>query len=191
MKKIVTIVLVSLLSINASLAQDAVQPGYSTANLVNPQHSMPDLLLESSQLNNFLNENGTGLSTRFKREQRVKLYSLINSAVINKFQNQTLIKPVEQDTVLTNLFSWADGLGVYGGSAIYNNLKDNASAAQSPITKVPSQYQISLINDLLMVSSPDYNWQVTFPYYYMLTAMYDTINQGGNDTQIVSISTGM
>ena len=177
--------------VSVSLAQETVQAGYSTSNLSNPQYTLPDLLLESTQLNNFLNENGTGLSSRFKREQRVKLYALINSAVINKFQNQTIIKSIEQDTVLTNLFSWADDLGIYGGSTIYNELKQSNTASQIPKSKIPSQFEISFNNDLLRIASPAFNWQVTVPYYYMLTSLYNTINQGGNDTQIVSISTGM
>lgn len=190
MKKAISIIFILFLMTHVSSAQEKVQSGYSTSILKNPQHSYADLLLESTELNNFLNENGTGLSSRFKRDQRLKLYALINSYVINNFQSQGTIIPKDHDTLLTGMFSWAGELGVYGGNTIYNTLKDSDTPAQITKNKVPNQYELTFNQDLLTLASPSFNWKVSVPYYFMITSLYNAINQGGNDTQIVSIATG-
>ncbi len=180
---------VTLLPVCGS-AQQSVQQGYSTAPLRDPIFDVAGVLVETTAINNWLNSNYKGLSYQEMKGPREHLYYLIDSRVKDTFSRTGRIYPAEHDVILELLFSWAERLGAYGGSLVYNRLRSRASRELPTQLRAPKGMSIELNDDLLKVQSVDGRWSVAFPYYFMLWNVADFNAKNGLRTQIIALSTG-
>jgi hypothetical protein len=174
----------------ATNAQQAVQGGYSTEPLHDPVFDMAGVTVETTAINNWLNSNYQGLSYEQMKGPREHLYYLIDSRIKDTYSRTGKIVPIEHDIILELLFSWAERLGAYGGSLVYNRLRSPSSRQIPPTLQVPKGMSIGLKNDLLSVKSAEGRWSVDFPYYFMLWNVADLNAKNGLRTQLIALSTG-
>ena len=141
-------------------------------------------------INNWLNSNYAKLTNGDMKGPREHLYYLIDSKIKHIFITQGAILPNEPDPLLGILFSWSERLGVYGGALVHKALKTPESTQSPSYMKVPEHFSLDLDGDLFRVSSNDYSWSVTFPYYFMISRLQEFDATNGLRTQILMVSTG-
>lgn len=171
-------------------AQQSVQQGYSTAPLRDPIFDVARVTVETTAINNWLNSNHKSLSYQDMKGPREHLYYLIDSRVKDTFSRTGKIYPSEHDIILEILFSWAERLGGYGGSLVYNRIRSPKSRELPSQMRTPKGMSIELKDDLLRVQSVDGRWSVGFPYYFMLWNVADFNTKNGLRTQVIALSTG-
>lgn len=165
------------------------QLGYSTAPLRNPIFDPARVAVETASFNNWLNENYGSLDSDQIAGPREHLYYLIDSHVKHTFASTGQVLPVAPDLVSELLFSWAERLGVYGGSLVFNRVRGPAAAQQKPLNALPKGIQLDLRSDLLHIQS-DLGWSVSVPYYFMIGQVGDFRAANGLRTQLAVVSTG-
>lgn len=178
------------LSVSASDTEPTVpQSGYSTAPLREPIFDSARVAVETASFNNWLNEKYGSLGSDQMAGPREHLYYLIDSHVKHTFDSTGQVLPVAPDLVLERLFSWAERLGVYGGSLVFNRVRGPAAAQQKPLNALPKGIDLDLRSDLLHIQS-DLGWSVSVPYYFMIGKVDDFTAPNGLRTQLAVISTG-
>lgn len=188
-RRLIVLGFAALLPICSS-AQQSVQQGYSTAPLKDPIFDVARVTVETTAINNWLNSNYKSLSYQDMKGPREHLYYLIDSRVKDTFSRTGKIYPPEHDIIVELLFSWAERLGVYGGSLVYNRIRSPKSRELPSQMRTPKGMSIELKDDLLRVQSIDGRWSVGFPYYFMLWNVADFNAKNGLRTQVIALSTG-
>ena len=163
--------------------------GYSTAPIHSPLFDEAQVVVEAVRINNWLNDNLQSLPPEDVKWPREHLFYLIDSRVKQIYAEQGHVLPLEHDLVLELLFSWAEPLGVHGGSEIFNVIKAPSTPARVSESKLPEGISLALDKDLLRLKS-SLGWEVTFPYYFMFFDAKDFVAKNGPRTQLFIISTG-
>ena len=181
----------ALLLLLAPLAQagDQTIAGYSKEPLRALLFDEAQIAVETMAINNWLNANIQKLTYDQMKGPREHLYYLIDSRVKQHYMSEKRVLPEKHDLILEVLFSWAEPLGVFGGSQIFNAVKAESSPPRTPGMKLPEGLSVSLAKDLLTVHSTS-GWSVSFPYYFMIWNVSDFTAKGGPRTQLVALSTG-
>jgi len=167
----------------------AQQKGYSTDPLANPIFDSARVIVETTAINNWLNANYKSLSGDQMKGPREHLYYLIDSRVKDTYARTGKILPAEHDIILELLFSWAERLGAYGGSLVYNKVRLPSSRQIPTSLQPPKAISLVLEDDLLTARSTG-GWSVKFPYYFMVWNIGDFDAANGLRTQVVALSTG-
>ncbi|MES2947652.1 MAG: hypothetical protein V4858_03830 [Pseudomonadota bacterium] len=170
-------------------AGDEAIAGYSKEPLRAPLFDEAQIAAETMAINNWLNANIQKLTYDQMKGPREHLYDLIDSRVKQHYASEQRVLPKKHDLMLEILFSWAEPLGGFGGSQIFNSVKAGSSPTRTPGMKLPEGLSISLAKDLLTVQSSA-GWSVSFPYYFMIWNVGDFTAKGGPRTQLVALSTG-
>ena len=189
----IVIVLTSVFLLTATTAADPDQhelKGYSSAPLKQPIFSAAEVAVRTTRFNNWLNTKAENLEGEQLKQAREHLYYLINSHIKHRVANKQPIVPSEPDLILATLFSWSERLGVYGGYLLHNQLKVPSWEQQTPINTLPGDMALSLRKGLFNLSSKTGNWQVDYPYYFMLQDVREFTNTAGHPTNFLSIATG-
>lgn len=184
------LILCALLLPAVAAGQSTVQGGYSTQTLREPIFTGPQVLAESVKLNNWLVNHYGKLSADRMKGPREHLYYLIDSRVKEIYANSKQVMPPGPDPVLAGLFGWAERLGVYGGSQIFNRLRSDKAEAQAPGLPLPQGMSVELRKDMLHVESGTGGWSVDFPYYFMLWRVGDFTASNQQRMQVIAVSTG-
>lgn len=171
-------------------ATEVPQKGYTTIILREPVFNMAKVAVETTRINNWLNLNYKKLTYEQMKGPREHLYYLIDSYMKDRYAREKRILPREHDRILEVLFSWAERLGVYGGTLVYNAIKSPKSAEMEPLLKLPDQISLTLEGDLLSISASAEGWSVKIPYYFMIWNVNDFTATNGLRTQLVALSTG-
>ena len=166
------------------------QKGYSPEPLKSPVFDYAHVIVDATMFNNWLNTNHSKLNVETMKGPREHLYYLLSSYVSELYKRDQVILPKEHDLILEILFSWSERLGVYGGSLVYNQIKNKKMKSMPELMKVPKNFNLSLENDLYLLTSPSNIWSVKFPYYFMIGTISDFKATNGMQTQVASISTG-
>ncbi len=193
MKEILTAAVLVFAAFSTSFADDVievVQRGYTTSTLSEPVFDQAKVAVETTMINNWLNENYDRLTDEQLKGPREHLYYLIDSHIKYIYSNGSKILPSEHDLILQILFSWAERLGVYGGALAYNAVKSPNAPEMEPHLNMPSSMSIDLEDDLFVIRSDVHGWRVNVPYYFMTWLMNDFAATNGMPTQLVSLSTG-
>jgi hypothetical protein len=172
----------------AVTAQDPI-PGYSVEPLRTPIFDEAQIAVEAMAINNWLNANIQKLTYDQMKGPREHLYYLIDSRVKQHYAAEKRVLPEKHDLILEILFSWAEPLGVFGGSHAFNAVKAPSSSARTPGMKLPEGISLNLTRDLFTVQSSS-GWSISFPYYFMVWNVSDFTAKGGPRTQLVALSTG-
>jgi hypothetical protein len=170
-------------------ADEAAIAGYSTEPLRALLFDEAQVAVETTALNNWLIANIKTLTYEQMKGPREYLYYLIDSRVKQQYATEKQVLPSKRDLILEMLFSWAEPLGVFGGSQAFNAVKDPALTAQEPTLKLPEGISLSLAKDLFTIHSTS-GWTVSFPYYFMIGTVREFIATSGSRTQMVIVSTG-
>jgi hypothetical protein len=170
-------------------ADEAPIAGYSTEPLRAPLFDEAQIAVETTAINNWLIANIKSLTYEQAKGPREYLYYLIDSRVKQHYATEKQVLPTKHDLILEMLFSWAQPLGVVGGSLAFNAVKDPASAAQDPAIKLPEGISLSLAKDLFSMHSTS-GWTLSFPYYFMIGRVRDFTTTSGSRAQLVIVSTG-
>lgn len=169
--------------------EDAVTPGYSTELLREPIYNEAEVAVGTTKINNWLVANIEKLTPDQMHKPREQLYYLIDSRVKLHYAKHGRVLPAEKDPMLATLFSWAEPLGIYGGSLAFNALKSDKYPAQAPALSLPDGISLTLRGDLFTMKSTA-GWSFSFPYYFMVGQVMDTTVKDGSRVQMVVISTG-
>lgn len=186
--RIVPSLVLILVSLSALAGEEPIA-GYSTEPLRAPLFDEAQIAVETMAINNWLNANIQKLTYDQMKGPREHLYYLIDSRVKQHYATEKRVLPEKHDLILELLFSWAEPLGVFGGSDVYNAVKAPASPARTPGMKLPEGFSLKLSNDLFTIQSSS-GWAVSFPYYFMVWNVGDFTAKGGPRTQMVALSTG-
>jgi hypothetical protein len=181
--------LLLLLSTLSVQADEAPIAGYSAEPLRAPLFDEAQVAVETTAINNWLIANIKSLTYEQMKGPREYLYYLIDSRVKQHYATEKQVLPTKHDLILEMLFSWAEPLGVFGGSQAFNAVKDPASAGQDPTLKLPAGISLSLVKDLFTIHSAS-GWTVSFPYYFMIGRVREFTATSGSRTQLVIVSTG-
>jgi hypothetical protein len=181
--------LLLLFSTLSAQAEEVPIAGYSTEPLRAPLFNEAQIAVETTTINNWLNDNIQKLTYEQMKGPREYLYYLIDSRVKQHYAAERRVLPAKHDLILEMLFSWAEPLGVFGGSQAFNAVKDPASPAKDPVMKLPDGISLILVKDLFAIQSTS-GWTLSFPYYFMIGRVRDFTAKGGARTQLVIISTG-
>lgn len=194
MRKAILAAITSLIIAAPGFAQNASQivpqQGYTTNTLSQPIYEVPELVVEATALNNWLNINYKNLTPAQMIGPREHLYYLINSYIKHLYTKDGIILPAESDLVLESLFYWSEQLAVFGGSQIFNAVKSADRPNMPELMQVPEPFVLSLEGDLFEIESKTEGWSVTFPYYFMVSTISDFTAKNGMRTQLISLSTG-
>lgn len=166
------------------------QQGYSIEPLSQSIFDPSQMSMELMALNGWLNENYTNLHPDTLKGLREHLYYIIDSRVKQIFSQTGRILPKEPDRLLANLLFWAETLGVYGGTLVYNAVKRTEDPPREPNLPLPPGFKLRLVDDLFELRSEEGQWSVRFPYYFMTFLIRNEIAYSGKQLQIVLISTG-
>lgn len=174
----------------ASELPEPIQGGYSTEPLRAPIFDEAQVAVETMAINNWLNSNIQNLTYEQMKGPREHLYYLIDSRVKQIYASEKRVLPKEHDLILEILFSWAEPLGVFGGTLAFNAVRSPRAVAKTPPMKLPDGIALNLTEDLFTVRS-EMGWSISFPYYFMIWNIGDfTAKDGGPRTQLVTLSTG-
>lgn len=185
------IVIATLLSVAPLIAEEAhspVQGGYSTEPLARAVFDPAFVAVDAVNFNNWLTENIGRMTWDSAKGPREHLFYLIDSWVKSHSDGATRVWPDGEDALLAMLFSWAEPLGVHGGSQIHNALKPADMPAAEAILPIPSGFEVDLRNDTLVLSTDD--WSVPVPFYFMIWRLQDLQPRNGPRTTVAVISTG-
>lgn len=167
-----------------------LQAGYSTEPVRAPIFDEARVAVEVAAFTEWLNGNYEALGEQQRRGPRDHLYYLIDSRVKHLFASTGAVKPAGEDLLLTTLFGWAERLGVYGGTFVSDSFRPaNAPAGRSTLP-VPESFRLKLDADVFELSSPEGEWSVEYPYYFMTWKLDDFEATSGMRTQMAVISTG-
>jgi len=175
----------------AYATEDTPQPGYTTSTLRDPIFDTLQVALEATTFNNWLIYNYESLTEREREGVREHLYYLIDSRIKALYLEKSVVLPEEHDILLDLLFSWAEPLGIYGGSLAFNAVNAPDAPDRPSLLTLPESMALSLEDDLFTVSSSLYNWQFDVPYYFMIWAIDDSAGSNGMQAQRVVLSTGV
>lgn len=166
------------------------QDGYSFAPLEDPIFDKTELVVEFVAFNNWLNSNYSSLSAETLKGPREHLYYILCSYVSELYKTEKVVIPKEHDALLQQMFFWSESLGVYGGSLVYNQLKNSDDEPMPEVMEVPGIFNLALEHDLFILGSSYNGWSVKFPYYFMIGDMQEFTTPNDMRTQVVTISTG-
>jgi len=186
--RLIPILLLLLSSLSAQSGETPIA-GYSTEPLRAPLFDEAQIAVETTALNNWLNANLHKLTYDQMRGPREHLYYLIDSRVRQHYEKEKRVLPEKHDLILEILLSWAEPLGVFGGSHAFNAVKAPATPPQAPGIKLPDSISLTLAKDMFTIQS-SFGWSVSFPYYFMVWNVGDITAKGGPRTQLVVLSTG-
>lgn len=189
MKKLIAIIFI-VISLPIFAGEYVPHQGYSPEPLNNPVYDYAHVIVDATVFNNWLNGNYSKLTAETMKGPREHLYYLLSSYVSALHKQDHIILPKEYDLVMEMLFSWSERLGVFGGSLVYNQIKNEKREPISPLMKIPEVFKLSLENDLYHLASSSNVWAVKFPYYFMISDMNNFQATNGMQTQVVIISTG-
>ncbi len=144
--------------------------------------------VDLARFNNWLNANYPKLDVETMKGPREHLYYLIDSHVKHTYAREQVVLPKEHDGLLEIMFSWAERLGVFGGSVVYNAVKSKDRDPQQPLMPIPSQFKLGMQGDMLVLSSA--HWSAQIPYYFMIWNIQESDAINGPRTQLVTLSTG-
>jgi len=151
--------------------------GYSTEPIISKAiFDAADVAVRTVHLNNWLNKNVDTLEGEKKKQIREHLYYLINSHLKHRYVNQESITPSNDDLILSTLFSWTERLGVFGGHLIYNHIKMTDWDAEEPKNILPENWSLTLNDGLFKLSSKSEDWEIFYPYYFMLADVRSFVN---------------
>jgi hypothetical protein len=168
----------------------SMQAGYSTAPLGRPVFDVARVAVESAALNDWLDANHAELMPEQMRGPREHLFYLIDSHAKHLYASTGAVKPAEPDLILRSLYSWAERLGVFGGSLVHDSLQPPGAEPGSPLLAVPESLSLELDADAFKLTSALGDWSVAFPYYFMIWNLGDLEARNGMRTQLAGISTG-
>ncbi len=172
------------------LAQENVPlPGYSLDPLQKPVFTQAETLIGTMRFNDWLIGNYQNINQRNFWYYREQLYYLISSHVSAIYENDRLVMP-DRDKILELLFYWTELLGVYGGSLVYNQIKEAEREPMKPMLDIPASMELSLEGDLFRVGSKNGGWSVRFPYYFMISILDQKITDSGTKLEQMMVSTG-
>lgn len=165
---------------------------YSKSPLLNPVYGFAEVTEEIGSYHEWLEEKFNKIPNTMHPVFRERLYYLLSSYVSGISQKDNTILPVEFDENIATTFKWAEKLGIFGGSLLYESFKQPTSPSIETINKIPSNFQISIDNDRIVLASKKDIWSVNAPYYFMIQNL-GTIGRYkdvSSDTHAVAISTG-
>ena len=188
--RIATFCVLTLIA-QASNAQpdQQVQAGYSLELLSQPIFGPAEVAIETARLNNWLNENYEAMRPEQYKGPREYLFYLIDSHVKNIYARDGKLLPTEPDLILQTLYAWAERLGVYGGSMVFNEVRLPSEPEMALMLEPPASIAISMNGDLLRIESPPH-WGFDVPYYFMPFIVTEFTANNGMPTQFLAISTG-
>lgn len=167
----------------------APQAGYSLEPLSQPVFGPAEVAVGTAKLNNWLNENYEAMAPEQYKGPREYLYYLIDSHVKEIYAREGRILPTEPDLILQTLFSWAERLGVYGGSITFNQVRLSSMPEMPMALELPPSITVSIHGDLLRIESIA-NWRFVVPYYFMPYMVTAFTANNGMPTQFLAIATG-
>src|SRR5258706_9485845 len=95
-----------------SLSAGGQTAGYSDVPLQKPVMDPARALVESVEINNWLNANSGQLTQQQRQSVREHLHALIDSRVKELYLREKTILPKGPDPVLAMLYAWGGRLGV-------------------------------------------------------------------------------
>lgn len=164
---------------------------YSTAPLRQPLYAGADLAAQIEAYDIWLSENLDTIANVDVSAAREHLFALIDSVARNRFASDGVIYSERDAEDMRILFARAEGLGVYGGSLVLNQLigVDEPVPQTQPETQ-PNTFGLTLDGTDFTLSSKLGGWSVSYPYNFMLWTLADFTPAIGARTQSVSLSTG-
>jgi hypothetical protein len=187
------LILLCLLSSSPAIATTvgpAPRESYATKAVSQPVFDTAQVVVGTTMLNNWLNDNYSKLTPEQMTGPREHLYYLIDSHIKQQFEQTGKVLPSEKDLILEILFSWSDRLGVFGGSQVYKALTAKAGNDLPTTMRVPDSFSLAMDRDLLRVRSQTGEWSVAVPYYFMIWQLKEFTATNGMKTQLLMVSTG-
>ncbi len=166
------------------------QSGYTTDLLKEPIYSDVEIAIRSTRMNNWLNEHYEKLTEGQLKNIREDLYYMISSYAKNLYGQKKKILPDQPDIMLDTLLSWADRLGVYGGTEVFSHIRSTNFSKSTQKTKLPDFLTLGMENDLIHVKAKEDGWRFKIPYYFMIFMAKQFVVTNGMQTQMMAISTG-
>ncbi|MFC4348795.1 hypothetical protein ACFO5Q_13155 [Kordiimonas lipolytica] len=166
------------------------QINYTAITPLKAIYSEAEVAVYTAKLNNWLNANIDRISEDRLPQIREHLYYLINSHNKNQYGGVATAPIGEPDLILATLFSWAERLGVYGGSMVYEAVKPLKMGPIPSSRHVPDSFTLTFENGMLQVGSKTGAWHTRVPYYFMVGDLRDFTANNGQQTQLAIISTG-
>lgn len=173
-----------------SLNADGQTAGYSALPLQKPVMDTARVLVESIEINNWLNVNSGHLTQQQRQSVREHLHALIDSRVKEMYLRERAILPKGPDPVLAMLYAWGGRLGVFGADQVYARIKGDYSVQPPAGPRAPMGLDISLKGDALKVTSGAGRWEVSFPYHFFVFEMQNSTDAEGRRLEAIVVSTG-
>jgi hypothetical protein len=148
------------------------------------------VLVESVEINNWLNANSGQLTQQQRQSVREHLHALIDSRVKELYLREKAILPKGPDPVLAMLYGWGGRLGVFGADQVYARIKGDYPVQPPAGPRAPMGMDISFKGDSLKVTSGTGKWEVSFPYYFFVFEMQNSTDAEGRRLEAVVVSTG-
>lgn len=177
-----------ILSVSTSYPQDG--KSYSRKPLSDPIRDGAKNLVEFMALNNWLNVHYDSAPAERHKALKERLYSIIDSHVKHYFASKESLLPADSDFVLTQCFTWATIMGVYGAHSVLEKLNSNIANSLQVAAPIPSSFNLTVQGEMIDLSSAWGNWRVDFPYYFMVLRLKQFKASNDLQTQMASISTG-
>ncbi|VAW05481.1 hypothetical protein MNBD_ALPHA01-2196 [hydrothermal vent metagenome] len=166
------------------------QAGYTTDLLKEPIYSETQIVIRATKMNNWLNEHYEKLTLGQIKNVREDLYYMISSYAKNLYTAKKRILPDQPDIMLDILLSWADRLGIYGGTEVFTQIRTTSFSDSTRKTKLPDFLTLDMENDLIKVTAKADGWHFKIPYYFMIFEAKQFAATNGMQTQMIVISTG-
>lgn len=163
---------------------------YSVLMPIDPIYDDAEVAVRTVSFNNWLNANVETITPERLPQMREHLYYLIDSYIKNRFDGGSPALPSERDAVLAMLFSWAERLGVYGGTLVYEDIRPETMSSVPSFMKVSDQFELGLSDGLYRIGAANGAWQARVPYYFMIGQLQEFEAANGQQTQLAIISTG-
>ncbi|WP_153012233.1 hypothetical protein [Kordiimonas lacus] len=188
------LILSLMIALGTHAAADQTEPapiqGYTTETLRNPIFDAAHTAVNTARFSNWLTENIEKIPPQKWPPYREHLYELINSQIIQNYDQTGLVMPKDDDLILMSLFMWAERLGVYGGAQVYNRVRPKGIEVLPVSLPLPGDFQLKLEGDLFHLSTAQQGWKVYYPYFFMLHDIRAIRTTEGHTAAIITLSTG-
>lgn len=178
-----------LFSLNALGANDSLDK-WSTAPLKDTIYSAEEVATDSETLLAWLATNYASLTDKEKAEPRSKLYNLIDAHIKQLHLTSGAFTFAKADPLLEKLFFWAEKLGAYGGSLVYNAIKSSAAPALDQSLMPPEGFSLTFNEGLYHVKSTTEGWGLHLPYNFILSTITRFKAGNGLPTEILVFTFG-
>lgn len=123
------------------------------------------------------------------REQQVRehVYALIAEIVKQRFNLAQAVDLPRGDTVLAQLFSWADRLGVPGAGKVAQAIDSQFAPTTTP--EPGNGFQLLFSPPAFLLATEHGKWIVRFPYFFMIGTTTRQRLANGIENDIVTLST--